>query len=105
MEQLGSVPLVESASSSLPGASNSVNSKEDKRPDPESKAKVCGSEDGKKPSRRWKLFGDVLGRGAFSSVWGARMVTEDQDKGLVWLEDEPEEIREEMKGVVAVKMM
>jgi hypothetical protein len=56
--------------------------------------------------RKWKLVGDVLGRGAFSSVWGARRVVEDegnQEDGLD--EDEADVLKETRKGLVAVKMM
>lgn len=46
--------------------------------------------------RRWRLVGGELGRGAFSCVWGARLV-EEENGGV--------EERKELRGLVAVKMM
>jgi hypothetical protein len=58
----------------------------------------------RKRVRRWKLVGDELGRGAFSSVWGARRVVQDEEQdGLD--EDETDVLKEARKGLVAVKLM
>ena len=46
----------------------------------------------KRRRRRWRLVGSELGRGAFSCVWGARLEQDANEK-------------EELRGLVAVKMM
>lgn len=47
----------------------------------------------KRKRRRWRLEGAVVGRGAFSSVWGARELADGQDEPIAG------------NGIVAVKMM
>ena len=47
----------------------------------------------KRKRRRWRLEGAVVGRGAFSAVWGARELADGKDEPV------------EGSGIVAVKMM